>query len=126
MPEKGYKFNAGAEELAKLGVDPRLDNRTGADRPPLESDPAVPQQVDGPDVMHQAEHTEAALKVKQAQAGQVKGMFSPGDHSLGDEDARKGNDAGQADSVLETDPESKQSAPTKAPAASQAKAPASK
>src|SRR5690606_7655634 len=42
-------------------VDARLDNRTGADRPPLESWPAKPQQVDGPDVAGQVAHTRKSL-----------------------------------------------------------------
>ncbi|MEV5445253.1 hypothetical protein AB0N23_22335, partial [Streptomyces sp. NPDC052644] len=32
------------------GIDPRLDNRTGDQRPPLEEFPAKPQQVDGPEL----------------------------------------------------------------------------
>lgn len=95
------------------GVDPRLDNRTGSDRPPLESDPAVPQQVDGPDLMHQAEHAEAvAKKAREVDEVERKGMFSAGDHSLGSQDQRRGNDAGQADSRLETDPGNPNSAST--------------
>jgi len=76
-------------------VDARLDNRTGADRPPLEKFPAKPQQVDGPDVIHQVEHTRATLK-KDALGNDVgdpgarKGMFSPGPHGLSDESLREG------------------------------------
>jgi hypothetical protein len=72
-------------------VDARLDNRTGSDRPPLESFPAKPQQVDGPDVAHQVEHTRATLD-KDALGRDVKksdderkGMFSPGPHGLTDD-----------------------------------------
>lgn len=110
MVEKGYEFGNKVQE----GVDPRLDNRTGQDRPPVENDPAVPQQVDGPDLMHQEAHAEAVDRLAKEQESSRKGMFSPGDHSLGDEEARKGNDAGQADARLETDPGSKDSAPTDA------------
>jgi hypothetical protein len=41
-------------------------------------------------------------------------MNAPGDHSLGDEAERGGNDAGQADKLKETDPASESSAPTDA------------
>jgi hypothetical protein len=71
-------------------VDARLDNRTGADRPPLESFPAKPQQIDGPDVMHQVEHTRRTLKQREQEAGDRKGMFSPGPHGLSDERLREG------------------------------------
>lgn len=74
-------------------VDARLDNRTGADRPKLESFPAKPQQVDGPDVMHQVEHTRATLgqdalgrDLKDTkEVGERKGMFSPGPHGLSED-----------------------------------------
>lgn len=88
------------------GVDPRLDNRTGNDRPVRVESPAVPQQVDGPDLMHQAEHAEAVARLA-ADAEKVErvGMFSAGDHSTAGYEARGGNHAGQADDRLETDPE---------------------
>jgi hypothetical protein len=75
-------------------VDARLDNRTGDDRPPLETFPAKPQQVDGPDVMHQVEHTRKVLadqaKGDQKDGVERKGMFSPGPHGLSDESLREG------------------------------------
>lgn len=76
-------------------VDARLDNRVGADRPPLESFPAKPQQVDGPDVIHQVEHTRKVL-ADRAKGGdkdtvERKGMFSPGPHGLSDEALREGD-----------------------------------
>lgn len=109
--EPGYMERKAA--LLPEGVDPRLDNRTGSDRPPVESDPAVPQQVDGPDLMHQAEHAEAvARKAAAVEDVERKGMFSPGDHSLGSQEERRGNDMGQADPRLETDPENPNSAST--------------
>jgi hypothetical protein len=100
--EKGY-FEKLAGNLPE-GVDPRLDNRPGKDRPPMETDPAVPQQVDGPDLMHQAEHARAVAE--KAAAADVdgterKGMFSPGGHSLADESERGGNDAGQANPIVD-------------------------
>lgn len=80
-------------------VDARLDNRTGTDRPRRESWPAVPQQVDGPDVVHQAEFTKAYLDAVDSSvaSGSRKGMHSPGPHGLGSEDERvsaESDDAG--------------------------------
>jgi hypothetical protein len=81
------------------GVDARLDNRAGDQRPPLESFPAKPQQVDGPDLVHQAEHTRRVL-AERADGDDVdrKGMHSAGPHGLSDESERLGGptcDAGQ-------------------------------
>ena len=95
----GLKSKIGDEHEARVSVvgadnvDARLDNRVGADRPPLESFPAKPQQIDGPDVQHQVEHTRRTLDAAKA-GGSVerKGMFSPGPHGLSDEDERKGTD----------------------------------
>ena len=123
MVAKGYQYRTPEEEFAARGVDPRLDNRTGADRPPVETHPAVPQQVDGPDVMHQAEHAEAAERLLEAAVGDRKGMFSPGDHSLGGEDERGGNHAGLGGKQLETDAGRPQSAPTDGGSASGAATP---
>jgi hypothetical protein len=75
-------------------VDARLDNRTGDARPPLEAFPAKPQQVDGPDVIHQVEHTRKVLEDRRNGAGdnvERKGMFSPGPHGLSDESLREGD-----------------------------------
>ena len=72
------------------GVDARLDNRTGADRPPLEEWPAKPQQIDGPDVAGQLEHTRRVLSEREsADAGNRKGQFSPGPHGLSDTGLRE-------------------------------------
>ena len=72
------------------GVDARLDNRSGADRPPLETWPAKPQQIDGPDVMAQAEHTRRVLADRQGDDNTPrKGMFSPGPHGLSEEAVRE-------------------------------------
>ncbi len=74
-------------------VDPRLDNRAGDARPVRESFPAVPQQVDGPDLAHQAEFTRRYHESrKDADYGDRKGMHSPGPHGLSDVEERKGND----------------------------------
>lgn len=65
-------------------VDPRLDNRSGRQRPPLETFPAKPQQVDGPDIVNQPTVREAAKLVDdQEDAVTRKGMASPGPHGLG-------------------------------------------
>lgn len=68
-------------------VDMRLDDRTGAARPPLEEFPAVPQQVDGPDVEHQAQHT-ADHRAKGVDDDDVerKGAKSLGPHGLSDDE----------------------------------------
>lgn len=73
-------------------VDARLDNRSGTDRPRRESFPAVPQHVDGPDLMHQAEFTKAYLAVAESSVedGSRKGLHSPGPHGLGEESERAG------------------------------------
>lgn len=85
-------------------VDARLDNRTGDDRPPVEQWPAKPQQVDGPDVMHQVEHTRQVLADRQtAETGDRKGMFSPGPHGLGDETLREGGPTGQTQTLYGTE-----------------------
>ena len=74
------------------GIDARLDNRSGAARPPLEEWPAKPQQIDGPDVAGQAEHTRKALQDRDSEdLGARKGMHSIGSHGLGsDEQLREG------------------------------------
>lgn len=113
MVEKGYKPAAPDFED---GVHPALDNRTGSQRPPLESDPAVPQQVDGPDLLHQADHAAAVERANKDADIARKGMFSPGDHGLGPVSARdrgdEGVDKGQAGDALETDPGNPGSAST--------------
>ena len=74
-------------------VDARLDNRRGADRPKLEEWPAKPQQIDGPDVIHQAEFTRKVLEGRdnEVDMSERKGMFSPGPHGLSDENLREGD-----------------------------------
>lgn len=77
------------KDLLPENVDARLDNRTGTQRPKVESFPAKPQQVDGPDLMHQAEHTKRTLKKEAADKTNRKGMFSPGPHGLSDDTLRE-------------------------------------
>jgi hypothetical protein len=85
--EAGYKARVSVP--GHDNVDARLDNRAGAARPPVEDWPAKPQQIDGPDLMHQTEHTAATLRERE-EVGNVKGMFSPGPHGLSGEDEREG------------------------------------
>lgn len=76
------------EVPGRPGVDGRLDNRQGRFAPPVEEWPAKPQQIDGPDLAHQAEHTRRTLKELE-DAGPRKGMYSPGPHGLSDEKLRE-------------------------------------
>lgn len=96
-PTKGLADAVQAQHKARTevpghpGIDARLDNRSGAQRPPLEEWPAKPQQVDGPDVAHQVEHTRATLKEFEESTGPVKGQYSIGSHGLSkDESLREG------------------------------------
>lgn len=71
-------------EASEDSIDPRLDNRTGKNRPPLETFPAKPQQIDGPDVRDTVPRPE---KVDENDPVVRKGMSSPGPHGLGDTEA---------------------------------------
>lgn len=74
-------------------VDARLDNRVGRDRPRQVDFPAVPQQVDGPDVAHQAEFTRRYLdNLESDKAEGLLGMTSPGPHGLSGPEERQGHD----------------------------------
>jgi hypothetical protein len=64
-------------------IDPRLDNRTGDQRPKLEDFPAKPQQIDGPEIGEEKEHAAKARETA-AEEGPHKGAKSPGPHGLGD------------------------------------------
>jgi hypothetical protein len=89
------------------GVDARLDNRTGAAAPRLEEWPAKPQQIDGPDLAGQAEHTRATLGQLTEPEGNVKGMYSPGPHGLSDEELRESGTAFGPEGLAEAGPGSK-------------------
>lgn len=65
-------------------IDPRLDNRTGDNRPPLETFPAKPQQIDGPSV---TDTVPRPNKVRETDPVVRKGMSSPGPHGLGETEA---------------------------------------
>jgi hypothetical protein len=73
------------------GIDARLDNRQGRFRPPLDEWPAKPQQVDGPDVAGQLEHTRKTLAELTEEVGDVQGQYSIGSHGLSqDKSLREG------------------------------------
>ncbi|MFI9344929.1 hypothetical protein ACIG0D_27240 [Streptomyces sp. NPDC052773] len=63
------------------GIDPRLDNRRGDQRPKLESFPAKPQQIDGPEL---GQEKTVAARAEREDVGPRKGAKSPGPHGLGD------------------------------------------
>jgi hypothetical protein len=71
-------------EAKEQDIDPRLDNRVGNQRPPLETFPAKPQQIDGPDVANSPNAREAVQMMKEEEDNATrKGMASPGPHGLG-------------------------------------------
>lgn len=83
-------------EASEQTVDPRLDNRGGNQRPPLETFPAKPQQVDGPSLEETPTAKEAAKVAEDtAEKDNItrKGMQSPGPHGLGDTQAVPFSDA---------------------------------
>ncbi|MEV8548320.1 hypothetical protein AB0L04_00495 [Streptomyces glaucescens] len=63
------------------GIDPRLDNRRGDQRPKLEEFPAKPQQIDGPEL---GQERAVAARAEREDVGPRKGAKSPGPHGLGD------------------------------------------
>jgi len=88
------------DEFEKLGVNPRLDNRTGDQRPVLATAPK-PQQIDGPEVGHFAAHherfgkdAEAALAAGRPE-GEVVGGKSEGPHGRGPHGVTVGDEHGQ-------------------------------
>jgi hypothetical protein len=103
QPRQGEEQGEGLAEVVRTahrlrievpgapGVDARLDNRQGRFRPQFEEWPAKPQQIDGPDVVHQVEHTRETLNQLTEVEGDVKGMYSIGSHGLSkDEELREG------------------------------------
>ncbi len=85
-----------ADELAALGVNPQLDNRTGRDRPTTAEAKAKPQQFPGPEVGHFAEHAEkygpALAEAFGSAEGDPVGMHAGGPHGRGDRDGPSGAD----------------------------------
>lgn len=77
------------------GVDARLDNRQG-DQRPQHTDEVKPQQIDGPDITQQTEWTRKFLAERKTaeQSGPVVGMFSPGPHGKSNESMREGGPDG--------------------------------
>lgn len=86
------QFKARTEVPGHPGIDARLDNRQGRFRPPVERWPAKPQQVDGPDLAGQLDHTRQTLR-DLTDVGDTKGMYSPGPHGLSGEALRQGDTA---------------------------------
>ena len=71
-------------EATEETVDPRLDNRTGRRRPPLETFPAKPQQIDGPSLTDTVPTPKQLAKAEENDGVVRKGMSSPGPHGLGE------------------------------------------
>lgn len=69
-------------------IDPRLDNRRGAQRPPLEEFPAKPQQIDGPE-LGDPQPRPGERRTEDDDVTR-KGMKSPGPHGLGATSAEQG------------------------------------
>lgn len=84
--------NARTQVPGHEGVDARLDNRSGAARPPRVEWPAKPQQIDGPDVAGQAEFTRKFLQGREEPVGAVQGQYSPGPHGLSPESLRESDE----------------------------------
>lgn len=87
MPEANRNEIDETLEASERVIDPRLDNRTGKDRPVLESFPAKPQHIDGPDVTDTLPRPEDVKKAEENSSIPRKGMVSPGPHGLGDTEA---------------------------------------
>jgi hypothetical protein len=85
----GGTSEAAAEEYARLGVNPALDNRTGDQRPQRRGLEPKPQQFDGPEVGHFEEHAEEhGGEFRELFGGgdvDPVGMRSEGPHGRGDE-----------------------------------------
>lgn len=95
-PGEGLKDAVQAAHAARTevpgrpGVRAELDNRSGLAAPQRVEWPAKPQQIDGPDLAGQAEHTRRVLAERESDAGDPLGQFSPGPHGLSDESQRGG------------------------------------
>lgn len=95
----GGTTEAQADEYEALGVNPSLDNRTGDQRPILAKG-VKPQQIDGPEVGHFAEHAErfaeeAKNVLSAVPEGEVVGMKSEGPHGRGPHGVTVGDEHGQ-------------------------------
>lgn len=80
---------AAGQELDALGVDPRLDNRTGDQRPTANPVPKA-QQFDGPEVGHFGEHADGVRaefeEAVSGPTGEPLGMRSLGQHGRGEDE----------------------------------------
>lgn len=84
------------------GVDARLDNRRGNDRPVVGE--VKPQQIDGPDITEQVEWTRKALQDREANSAEGRaGMFSAGPHGRSDESLREGGPVGEKQTLYGTE-----------------------
>lgn len=76
-------------DLENTAPDPRLDNRRGSQRPPLEDFPAKPQQIDGGDLSNipsSSKEVDAAVKAAEKEDKvNRKGAQSPGPVGLGED-----------------------------------------
>lgn len=113
-PEPVEDDAVAAVDLTDTDVDPRLDNRVGRQRPPLETFPAKPQQIDGPDVANSPTAKEAAAMASDAADNVArKGAGSPGPHGLGVTRAVPMEDAGNVTVASERAKDAAEEAKTK-------------
>lgn len=100
----GVTDNA-ADEYAKLGINPKLDNRLG-DQRPFDTGQVKPQQIDGPEVGHYAEHAEQfRAEFEEAIAppqGDPIGARSEGPHGRGPHGVTVGDEHGQPQEQMAT------------------------
>lgn len=85
----GGTTQAAADQYAALGVNPRLDNRLGRQRPQGAAFAPKPQQFPGPEVGHFEEHNEAMgeqFREMFVDEADPRGMNSPGPHGRGETD----------------------------------------
>lgn len=84
------------------GVDARLDNRRGNDRPVVGD--VKPQQIDGPDITEQVEWTKRAIAEREANTAEGRaGMFSAGPHGRSDDSLREGGALGEKKTLYGTE-----------------------
>lgn len=76
------------KEWKDVGVDPRVDNRMGRQRPRKVEWPAKPQQVDGPEVGEDfsAHYPPEGEKFRDNEDFEPMGQHSAGRHGLGEDD----------------------------------------
>lgn len=95
-------YNARTQVPGAPGVDARLDNRRGNDRPVIGE--VKPQQIDGPDITEQAEWTRNAIANRDANTAEGRaGMFSAGPHGRSDDSLREGGKLGENKTLYGTE-----------------------